>query len=190
DISADVEDTLQQLPPLPSPPLPTHPDFTHCTPPVLPTYRKFSIFTAGSIEMGRAIQWQRHLLHFLCDLPITVCNPRRGHWDVTVTPREKDLAFNRQVQWELSALEHVEVIAFFFDKATTSPVTMLELGLWAKSGKVVVCCHRDFHKAGNVHITCRRYGIEFVETFDEFVPLIRKMLESKGLRVNERGNVV
>ncbi|KAF2744154.1 hypothetical protein M011DRAFT_461180 [Sporormia fimetaria CBS 119925] len=190
DISKHVHDHLGQLPPTPEPALKKHKDFIHCKPPTVPTYRKYSVFLAGSIEMGRAILWQERMVDYLQDLPITVCNPRRGNWDTTTTPREKDEAFNLQVQWELSALEHVSVICFFFDKATTSPVTMLELGLWAKSGKVVVCCDKDFHKAGNVHITCRRYGIEFVERFEDLVELIKKMLEKKGMRLNQDNDVV
>lgn len=36
-------------------------------------------------------------------------------------------------------LEQVDVICFFFDVMIKSPVSLLELGLWAGSGKVVVC---------------------------------------------------
>lgn len=188
DINAEVEDVDHQLPPAPNPPKRQHPDFIHCLPPDLCTYRKFSVFTAGSIEMGSAIHWQTRLVSYLQDLPITVCNPRRGHWDTTTTPREKDEAFNRQVQWELSALETVSVICFFFDKNTKSPVTMLELGLWAKSGKVVVCCDSGFWKSGNVHITCRRYGIPFVERFEDMEKLIREKLHEKGMRLAADGS--
>lgn len=188
DINAEVEDIDNQLPPVPNPPKPQHPDFIHCLPPNVCTYRKYSVFTAGSIEMGSAIHWQTRLVSFLQDLPITVCNPRRGHWDTTTTPREKDEAFNRQVQWELSALETVSVICFFFDKNTKSPVTMLELGLWARSGKVVVCCDSGFWKSGNVHITCRRYGIPFVERFEDMEKLIREKLYEKGMQLATDGS--
>jgi hypothetical protein len=190
DINQGAEDTLEQLPPKPSPPLKRHRDFIHCTPPEIPVYRKYSVFLAGSIEMGKAIPWQQRMADYLEDQPITVCNPRRGNWDPNITPREKDEGFRLQVRWELSALENVSVICFFFDKATKSPVTMLELGLWAKSEKVVVCCDDDFHKAGNVHITCERYGIPYVKKFTDLVPLVKKMLGEKGMRLNQDNDVV
>ncbi|USP79907.1 hypothetical protein yc1106_07181 [Curvularia clavata] len=189
DIDRDVEDVKNQLPPLPSP-LPTpHKDFVHCVPPHAPTYRKFSVFTAGSIEMGNAVQWQKHMTALLSHLPITVCNPRRGHWNPNVTPLARDEDFRTQVEWELAALEQVDVICFFFDVMTKSPVSLLELGLWAGSGKVVVCCGDDYWKGGNVELTCRRYDIPFVKSFTELVPAVEKMLVEKGMVLNDKGDL-
>lgn len=184
DIDADVEDQLNQLPPSPSPPLKEHALFKHCMPPEAPIYRDYSVFLAGSIEMGKAVQWQRLMATYLSDLPITVNNPRRGHWDPNVTKEAKDADFRHQVEWELSALEKADVICFFFDATTISPVTMMELGLWAKSKKVVVCCDKRFWRSGNIHLVCERYGVPFVETFMDLVPAIKKMLEEKGMKLD------
>jgi hypothetical protein len=140
--------------------------------------------------MGKAIQWQTHMATFLRHLPITVCNPRRGNWDPNITPKAKDEAFKHQVEWELAALEAASVICFFFDKNTMSPVTMLELGLWAHSGKVVVCCDEEFWKGGNVHIVCKRYGIPCVTRFEDLVPEIHTMLEKKGMHLNSNNDLV
>jgi hypothetical protein len=183
DIDADIEDKEHQLPPLPEP-LPTaHPQFVHCKPPNNPTYRDYSVFLAGSIEMGKAIQWQKQMADELSTLPITVNNPRRGHWDPEATQSAKDAAFAAQVEWELSALEKADVICFFFDTETKSPVSMLELGLWAHSGKVIVCCGDKFWRAGNIHLVCERYGVPFVKTFAELVPAIKERLHEKGLKI-------
>ncbi|UPX18022.1 uncharacterized protein EKO05_0008346 [Ascochyta rabiei] len=190
DIDAIVEDKHNQLPPLPSPPLKQHPRFVHCMPPESPTYREFSVFLAGSIEMGRAVQWQKHMATFLSTLPITVNNPRRGHWDPAATQEAKNESFRHQVEWELSALEKADVVCFFLDVSTMSPVTMLELGLWAKSNKVIVCCGKKFWRAGNIHIVCERYGIPFVETFEHLVPAIKNMLVEKGMKLDESGDLV
>lgn len=190
NIDAEIPDIYNQLPPLNDPLPARHKDFIHCLPPHEPTYRKYAVFTAGSIEMGKAIQWQQHLAKCLQHLPITVCNPRRGEWNPTISPLEGDKEFRTQVEWELQALENVDVICFFFDTNTQSPVTMLELGLWASSGKVVVCCDEKFWKAGNVHIVCQRYGIPYVKSFADLVPKIVEMLEKKGMRTNEDGDLV
>ena len=190
NIDAVVEDEYDQLPPLPSPAFMPHPNFVHCMPPEDPTYRKYSVFTAGSIEMGKAVQWQKHMATLLSTLPITVNNPRRGHWDPNVTKEAKDESFRRQVEWELSALEKADVICFFFDINTKSPVTMLELGLWPSSKKIVVCCDKRFWRAGNIHIVCERYNIPFVEKFEDLVPAIKNMLHEKGMRLDENGNLI
>jgi hypothetical protein len=53
----------------------------------------------------------------------------------------------------------------YFDPNTKSPISLLELGLFAQSKKLIVCCPRGFWRKGNVDITCDRYGIPF---FDDF----------------------
>ncbi|ORY16320.1 hypothetical protein BCR34DRAFT_557634 [Clohesyomyces aquaticus] len=182
-IDGIIEDVDNQLPPLPNP-LPTpHPEFVACMPPDEPKYRDFSVFLAGSIEMGKAINWQTHMTANLQHLPLTVLNPRRGRWDQNTIPLPSDQTFRTQVEWELSALEKASVICFFFDKNTKSPVTMLELGLWAHSGKVVVCCDKGFWKAGNIWLVCEREGIPIVGSFRELVPEITKMLKQKGMQI-------
>jgi nucleoside 2-deoxyribosyltransferase len=188
DIDAEIEDKFNQLPPLPA--LKKHPRFLLCTPPEAPVYHKYSVFLAGSIEMGKAVQWQKHMADFLSPLPITVNNPRRGKWDPRATQEAKNEAFRHQVEWELCALEKADVICFFFDVNTMSPVTMLELGIWAQSKKVVVCCDKRFWRAGNIHIVCDRYKIPLVETFEGLVPLIEGMLEKKGMKLDNNGDLI
>lgn len=190
NVDAPVIDTEHQLPPLPNPLPNRHTDFLHCMPKDAPTYRKFSVFTAGSIEQGRAIQWQQQMADMLAPYPITVCNPRRGNWDEADTEEENRRNFQAQVEWELSALEQVDVICFFFDVTTMSPVSLLELGLWAASDKVVVCCGDKYHRSKNVEITCARYGVPLVKTFAELVPAVVKRLEEKGMRLDGKGELV
>jgi hypothetical protein len=98
-------------------------------PPNTPMYYSFSMFLARSIEMGAAVQWQKQLTSLLLLLPIIVNNPQRGKWDTTTTQEAKNTAFCAQVEWELTALKKSDVICFFFDINTKSPVSLLELGL-------------------------------------------------------------
>jgi hypothetical protein len=189
-LDAAIPDTYHQLIPAPSPPLTPHRDFQHVMPPDIPVYGKYSLFTAGSIEMGAAIQWQHRLVEHLCDLPLTVTNPRRGQWDPNVDAKAKDPAFRGQVIWELDALSAATVICYFFDVDTISPITLMELGLWAHSGKIIVCCNEAFWREGNVKLVCERYNIPFVRTFEQLVPAVREMLERKGMKLDGKGDLV
>ncbi|KAF1914945.1 hypothetical protein BDU57DRAFT_531331 [Ampelomyces quisqualis] len=187
-LDSTVPDKYNQLIPAPSPPLKQHPEFRHCMPPEAPVYGHFSLFTAGSIEMGAAVQWQQRLADHLRDLPITMTNPRRGKWDPNVDAKRSDAAFFNQVEWELDALTHADVICYFFDCATVSPVTLMELGLWAHSGKIIVCCDQRYWRQGNVEIVCERYNIPYVSSFKALVPAVREMMTRKGLQVDAHGN--
>ncbi|KAH7401829.1 hypothetical protein DE146DRAFT_651702 [Phaeosphaeria sp. MPI-PUGE-AT-0046c] len=183
-----VEDKYNQLIPAPNPPLEQHADFKHCVPPEVPQYGNFSLFTAGSIEMGAAVQWQQRLAQHLCNLPITITNPRRGRWDPNVNAKREDPQFFSQVEWELDALTNADVICYFFDCSTVSPVTLMELGLWAHSGKIIVCCDQRYWRQGNVEIVCERYGIPYVSSFEKLVPALKVMMEKKGLALDSQGN--
>jgi hypothetical protein len=189
DLDRQIEDKHKQLLPSPSPTLLVHPQFWHCMPPYTPVYHKYSLFLAGSIEMGAAVQWQKRLVEYLQDLPITVTNPRRGNWDPNVDTKAEDPKFRSQVIWELDALTAATVICYFFDVDTISPVTMLELGLWAHSGKIIVCCGEKFKRSGNVKLVCDRYDIPFVQSFEKLVPAVKEMLKIKGMELDKDGNL-
>lgn len=59
------------------------------------------------------------------------------------------------------------------DPTTKAPITLLELGLFATSGKLVVCCPEGYFRKGNVDIVCRRHGIPQVETLEGLVRHLR-----------------
>lgn len=50
-----------------------------------------------------------------------------------------------------------------FEPDTMSPITLLELGLYASSGKLIVSCPKGFWRRGNVEIVCEKYKIPFFE---------------------------
>ena len=128
-----------------------------------------SVFLAGSIEQDRAERWQDKVINLLSDRPIQIFNPRREDWDESWTQKISDPNFREQVEWELDALDFVDVIIVYFDKLTLSPVTLLELGLYASSGKLRVCCPDGFWRKGNVEIVCKRWNIPMYESLEDLV---------------------
>jgi hypothetical protein len=130
-----------------------------------PTFGKVSplhktVFLAGSIEMGKAEDWQTDTIEVLKEIDyLTIFNPRRADWDSSWKQEKNNPHFYAQVTWELNRLDEADVIAMYFDSATLSPISLLELGLYAESGKLVVCCPNDFWRNGNVDIVCSKYGI-------------------------------
>ena len=133
-----------------------------------------SIFLAGSIEQDKAARWQDEVIRELKEYNYTILNPRRKEWDSSWEQRMDNPNFKEQVNWELDALEKADVILIYFDPKTKSPISLLELGLFAKSRKLVVCCPEGFWRKGNVDIVCDRFGIEQVEDLEEAIDLIKK----------------
>jgi hypothetical protein len=131
-----------------------------------------SVFLAGSIEQDTAENWQNYIIKKLDNKDIVILNPRRENWDSSWKEDISNPIFYEQVNWELEALEKAALIVMYFDPKTKSPISLLELGLFAKTGKMVVCCPSGFWKKGNVDIVCKRYQITQVSDIDNLVSLI------------------
>lgn len=74
-------------------------------------------------------------------------------------------------------MEAADIIAVYFGPRTQAPLTLMELGLWARSGKCVVGCSEAFMKKGNVRVLCERYGIECVVSVGELVEGVKRKLD-------------
>lgn len=128
-----------------------------------------AIFLAGSIEMGKAEDWQSKVTKALEDTEYTILNPRRDDWDSSWKQDISNPQFYEQVTWELEALDMADVIIMHFVPDTMSPISLLELGLHANSGKLLVSCPEGFWRRGNVEIVCETYGIPFFSSIDELI---------------------
>ncbi len=135
-----------------------------------------SVFLAGSIEMGLAGDWQAEVIAALSDLDLVILNPRRDDWDSSWRQSIHDPRFREQVEWEIAAQERADLIAMYFAPETRAPITLLELGLFAASGKQVVCCPEGYWRKGNIEVVCARYRIPLVESLPELIEQIRSRL--------------
>ena len=128
-----------------------------------------TIFLGGSIEMGKAIDFQRMVIDSVGNKPYIFYNPRRSDWGSSWVQSKDNPNFRGQVEWELNALEEADVILMYFDPNTKSPISLMELGLFASSGKMIVCCPEGFWRKGNVDIVCEKYGIKQVDTLEDLI---------------------
>jgi len=135
-------------------------------------YIGYTLFLAGSIEMGKAEKWQDKVVRLLKDTGIVIFNPRRDDWDSSWEQDINNKQFREQVEWELSEMEIADRILMYFDPKTKSPISLLELGLFADSRKMVVVCPAGFWKKGNVDIVCRRYELKQADTIEEALKFI------------------
>lgn len=131
-------------------------------------FEKPTVFLAGSIEMDRAENWQARAETLLGDRYV-LFNPRRDSWDNSWKQEIGNPQFKAQVDWELDALEKADHVLMYFAPGTQSPISLLELGLFASSKKMVVCCPEGFWRKGNVEIVCQRLDITFFDNFDQAV---------------------
>lgn len=135
-----------------------------------------SVFLAGSIEQGKAVDWQKEVTERIDCYAKYIFNPRRDKWDASLEQSINNPDFNAQVSWELTALDICSNIFMYFDPDTKSPISLLELGLYATSGKLIVCCPKGFWRRGNVEMVCSRYDIPLHSSLDEAVDLLQRKI--------------
>ena len=127
------------------------------------------IFLAGTIDMGNSRDWQAEIHERFSEMNgrYILFNPRQENWDAT-RPGEMDY----QVKWELDHLEDADMIIMYILGTSKSPISLLEMGLHAKSGKMYVICEKDFYRYDNVRITCDYYGVPLYNDLDSFLDIL------------------
>ncbi|ROW05252.1 hypothetical protein VSDG_00290 [Cytospora chrysosperma] len=172
--------------------MPSHPSIQTITPndkDQTPRYPTTSIFLAGTTEFAT---WRGTFLAVLEGLYLageanpppypstTVYDPFQPNWTGDWREDLGDGRFRAQVEWELERQDGAAVVAFFLDERSRSPVSLLELGLCARSGKAVVGCERGYWKRGNVQAVCQRYGVPMADDLNGLVTLVADKL--KGMK--------
>lgn len=142
---------------------------------------KYSVFLAGTIEMGNSIDWQAKAIRRLRDLPINIYNPRR-----IVAPDEN--LITEQINWELDSIAKCEFIFMHLAKDTISPISLYELGMLqcrdGNSKSIVVACDPQYTRKTNVKVTLQHHffgnpNIHFTHSFEGGLIEIRKRMNDR-----------
>lgn len=119
-----------------------------------------SLFLAGTIDNGESENWQKRYIEELkrnsenyrksSNGTIYVFNPRRE-----TVPTD----INSQIRWELEHLDKAQMIIMNILPNSKSPISLMEIGLYASSGKLEVHCPKEFYRYDNVRIVCEKFNI-------------------------------
>lgn len=144
-----------------------------------------NLFLGGTIDNGNSLDWQKSLVDELnsCDTvhPIMIYNPRREDWSDGDNHEEID----KQINWELYHLERADLIVMNILGNSKSPISLMEIGLFAKEHKLIVFCNPNFYRFDNVRVVCEKYGVPLHETNDILV-IKNKILQFANMNKNVR----
>ena len=128
--------------------------------------------------MGLAEQWQERVVRAMSSVSdLVILNPRRDDWDSNWEQRADNPQFYEQVSWELDMLDAADIVVMYLAAGAKAPISLLELGLYARSGKLKVCCPEGFWRRGNVEMVCRRYQIPLFATLDDLIADLESLSE-------------
>ena len=126
-----------------------------------------SVFFFVFFDDGNSLNWQDKTIIELINLGFDcdIYNPRREHWNPNTSKEEIEY----QIKWEQDHLDKADMIAMVLLDDSKSPISLLELGLYAKSKKIVVFCTTNFYRWDNVRLTCDKYHIELIQDLNPLI---------------------
>lgn len=146
----------------------------------------FCIFLAGSIEMGSAEDWQTKIEKELESYSGNILNPRRTEWDSSWEQSIDNPNFKEQVTWELDGLDRSQIIFFYLDPNTKSPISLLEIGKYiASDKKLIICVPQGFWRRGNIEVLCDRYNIPLYDNLDIAIEMLKNSIETDEFSISQ-----
>lgn len=131
-----------------------------------------SVFLGGSIEMGKATDWQTPTAQRFVTAGFVVFNPRRLDWNSEWEQSKDNPNFAEQVRWEWEALAISTARLFYFEPKTLSPISLLEFGKFCDDSSTHVVCPEGFWRKGNVDVVCSLESAEQNASLDEAIDRI------------------
>ncbi|MCB9450127.1 MAG: nucleoside 2-deoxyribosyltransferase domain-containing protein [Anaerolineaceae bacterium] len=117
--------------------------------------------------MGRALDWQSWVIEQLRKEPgLILLNPRRADF----TPDKLD----EQIMWELRELEEADIILMWFPARSEAPISLLETGLYMKSGKLILGVEEGYYRKRNLELTAQYYNVPVHLTLDSLIAEIMR----------------
>lgn len=149
----------------------------------------------GSIEQGKATNWQKKVTEYLDCYDLNICNSRREYWDDKWELEANNKAYNEQIVWELQALDVSNVQLFYFEPNTKSPITLTLFGMSAAQYRpdILVCCPNGYWRKGLIDILCKKYGIHQEDTLENLTSAAASRLReyySMSLLPNRRRTTI
>jgi hypothetical protein len=153
-------------------------------PPVLPKGIERNapkIFIGGSIEQGKAIDWQKAVEMALVHYKGALFNPRRENWDPTWEQKASNPQFAGQVNWEMDQIGNSDLVIFFLQAGTLSPISIGEIYWMAatRPDRMIVACEPDFWRRGNIEVMSQREGFILVSSLKELIEELVKVLNAE-----------
>lgn len=153
---------------------------------ILPSKERFDIFVAGSIEQGKAEEWQKEFFSEIRKMRpapnVALFNPRREDWNADWDQSADNKNLVEQIEWELEHLEKANLIVMYLQPDTKSPISLLELGLFAKEvfamkKQMIVLCPEGFYRKANVDVVCQYYDITTAKDMKDLIKKTKQKIK-------------
>lgn len=115
------------------------------------------VFLAGSMDNRYFGNWRIEAVKKL-ETKVNVFDPTNMDNDSL-----NDAEMKSHILWELDALAIADKILLNFLPDSKSPISLVELGLYVASKKLIVVCPKAFYKSRYVYTLCEKYNTPIFE---------------------------
>lgn len=127
-------------------------------------------FLAGSIDFTLKDSWREKVIKEMGEL-VHFFDPTRTDHDEL-----NDSQMKAHINWELDAMILADKILLNFLSDFKSPISLVELGLYVKSSKLIVVCPDQFYQKRYVEMLCKKYKTPFFNSLNEAIKYIKESL--------------
>jgi len=128
-----------------------------------------SIFLAGSMDHKQEGSWRDEISAEFG--MYSIFDPTNNNHDHLNTKEMK-----RHINWELNALQLSDIILLNFLPDALSPISLVELGMYVRSNKLIVICPQEFYKSNYVHTLCEKYNTPIFNNITEAKTLLKNSI--------------
>lgn len=119
-----------------------------------------SVFLAGSIDFQLSSNWRKYVIARIGGR--LIFDPTNENHNSL-----SDSEMKNHIAWELEALSLSDTIFLNFLPDSESPISLVELGLYVKSNKLIVICPKEFYKSRYVIQLCSTYNTPLFDSLDD-----------------------
>ncbi|GAA3594258.1 nucleoside 2-deoxyribosyltransferase domain-containing protein [Flavivirga amylovorans] len=111
------------------------------------------IFLAGSIDLNLPSNWRKEV--------IDIIGAKAHFLDPTIINHNElnDSQMKNHIHWELDALHLADKVFLNFLPSSKSPISLIELGMYIKTSKLVVVCPNEFYQSRYIKTLCNKYKV-------------------------------
>lgn len=118
------------------------------------------VFLAGSIDLNLDGNWRQEVTDQVGDKVHFIDPTISGH------DAMDDLQMENHINWELDMLNLADKVFLNFLPESKSPISLIELGMYARTSKLIVVCPNAFFKSRYIKTLCKKYKIPLFTTVD------------------------
>lgn len=125
-------------------------------------------FLAGSIDYHLAGNWREKVISEM-ESQVHFFDPTRIEYN-----EFNNFQMKEHIKWELNALDLSDKILLNFLPNAKSPISLVELGLYVKTSKLIVVCPNQFYQKRYVYTICEKYNTPCFNDLDKAIKYLRK----------------